>query len=673
MQAALSSVARCVSSLLGPARRLKYGEATELADDALKVLGMLDFQHPSATLLVEACEGQHAEYACGSAVLVCLTADLAAALPRYHRTSELRAWLDGVREAMLHACTVLEELAIPLQLTALPGAQSSMGAPPLAPADWAALCAALAHGRPNEMALAARCAILLGRPPWKLPAAVAVQRLGGLPAARSAVWRGVLLPLTRNHALAAQSVLLTPKGGEESRAAASDAHSTRREHSLSSFRASCVVVGADVLADDAGDLERKGEMSAAHVQWLGSGRGQAPLASTAGVARLSAALRRAGVRLVLATGATNARAECWLADHGVLLLGNLPPAFVQPLCVSAGAALVRDVRAMLHADASGFVDEHRLRVHGALLQGGTTSAAHGEEGVWGAGSGGGHYYLHLRAVPTTSAPADDSGGSGSSSGSSGSGGVVLLVCGPTEDAAAVSACHVRRCLHRLHAALGASGARWLPGAGAAEAACAARLEEQAALLAASPPRNVPPHTQADAPPPHGPWLPPPARSTVLGTREALRHALRVEAFELVSAALRRQLHTRARNLGGTTAGVEAAVAASVQRWRRLPLAEASRRLCAHDPLAAQSDRSSRGAGGLSASLWRSGAAFAPLLEWSDALGSGGGDDAGSGGGGPVLDLLAAKVGVLKASADALEHVLMTDVVVANERPPSVRR
>ena len=75
--------------------------------------------------------------------------------------------------------------------------------------DLQVLGTALAHGAAREMRLAIECAVLLGPVPWPaLSHAVRIHRLVGCAASRSAVGRGLLVPLTPQQRSAAVNLLV---------------------------------------------------------------------------------------------------------------------------------------------------------------------------------------------------------------------------------------------------------------------------------------------------------------------------------------------------------------------------------------------------------------------------------------------------------------------------------
>ena len=81
--AALSAVAACIRTLLGPQRTLKCAHATTtepalISGDSLVVLDRLGLWHPAAVLLLEACEALQKQHGSGVTTLVCLTGELAA-------------------------------------------------------------------------------------------------------------------------------------------------------------------------------------------------------------------------------------------------------------------------------------------------------------------------------------------------------------------------------------------------------------------------------------------------------------------------------------------------------------------------------------------------------------------------------------------------------------------
>ena len=81
----------------------------------------------------------------------------------------------------------------------------------------------MAHGQQKEMALAVRCATLLGRPPWAVRQQVRVHRIVGRAASASVVCRGLLCALTWRER-AKLAALLSPHND------AFDPHTTRTVH-----------------------------------------------------------------------------------------------------------------------------------------------------------------------------------------------------------------------------------------------------------------------------------------------------------------------------------------------------------------------------------------------------------------------------------------------------------
>ena len=615
--AALTAAAHSISSLLGPERRLKYVEDAAVTDSALRVLSALSIDHPSIVLLIEACEGLEAAHGCGAAALTCLTADLAAAVAmRCPRGFELRAVLCGVRAAVQRACGVLDALA-----SSLP--QPLRFERTSCDAEASRLCDALAHGRPFEMALAQRCACLLGPPPWRLRQCVQVQCIGGVPATRSAVWPGILVPLDRRQSTTAQSVMSaawapSPVGG-----------SGRGGRGVRSFCVYAVLLHADLAADSDGGLRRSGEMAADVAVRAPASRSHdgklvvainTPEDATDALAR---SLRAAGVRLVLVCGGSEARLTARLADFDVLVV-NVEPASFYAFCDGARVAPLRDVRA-LWALAEPAHARRRLRVRGCLLHGGIGGASADGRGMQRPSN----VYLHVRAVAPSVGAA-----------SAASGVVVLISCGLSDSAAGVTAAHVRRCLYRLQGAL--ADGRTVAGGGAAEMACAAVLEEDAARHVAA---------AHSAPSPLEPLAATPcmpSASALERSRQERRAAVNAEGMALVGTALRALICRRAHNTGASTAEAEAGVAASIERWRQVGGVDAMRALAAHDEQTVP---------------WH-GAAWGPLCAWvgvADAYGS----REGVGERPPPRDLLSAKGAVLRASVDVLEQVLLPDTVVSS--------
>jgi hypothetical protein len=121
-------------------------------------------------------------------------------------------------------------------------------------------------------------------------------------------------------------------------------------------------------------------------------------------------------------------------------------------------------------------------------------------------------------------------------------------------------------------------------------------------------------------------------------------ALRHEAFSVLSAALVSMLSQRATNAGASARQANDAIAVSMAKWRTTS-EEHAIRLC--------TGATSHGA---RSELWRGGSEWAPLRSVVEGA---------DGARGPVLDVLAVKVGVLRASVDVLEQVLLPDAVLDN--------
>ena len=189
-----------------------------------------------------------------------------------------------------------------------------------------------------------------------------------------------------------------------------------------------------------------------------------------------------------------------------------------------------------------------------------------------------------------------------------------------------------KCLHRLRGALEARCV--LPGAGAFEAACAARLAQEAEAR-----------------------LQRLGRDCSGGGELPLSELLRCEAMLALGTALGSLCLDVLHNAGVARAKAAARLKASDDCWRRLS-APHMRALYQQSP----------------ALLWRD-VGWSPLVG-VDAVGgggSGGGDsggESGSGGsgvGGGVYDTVGAKLAALEASIDTLQLVLLSDAVLTNQR------
>lgn len=174
----------------------------------------------------------------------------------------------------------------------------------------------------------------------------------------------------------------------------------------------------------------------------------------------------------------------------------------------------------------------------------------------------------------------------------------------------------------------------LPGAGAFEAACAARLAQEAEAR-----------------------LQRLGRDCSGGGELPLSELLRCEAMLALGTALGSLCLDVLHNAGVARAKAAARLKASDDCWRRLS-APHMRALYQQSP----------------ALLWRD-VAWSPLVG-VDAVGgggSGGGDsggESGSGGsgvGGGVYDTVGAKLAALEASIDTLQLVLLSDAVLTNQR------
>ena len=213
--------------------------------------------------------------------------------------------------------------------------------------------------------------------------------------------------------------------------------------------------------------------------------------------------------------------------------------------------------------------------------------------------------------------------------------VVVIACGLSDDHASVTAGHVKRCLYRLHGA--ARDGKVVPGGGAAEMACVAALEREAAQHAsnASPPLTV--TTMAIS------------ASELESVRRERRRGLRAEGMALVSSALRQLLCRRARNTGASASELATVVAVSGAHWSQLGEVEDALRDCANRHK--------------QAALFQ-GVEWAPLCAWVGDATRGGRAEPDA----PPLDLLTAKAAVLRASVDVLEQALLPDTVVSNAGP-----
>ena len=204
-----------------------------------------------------------------------------------------------------------------------------------------------------------------------------------------------------------------------------------------------------------------------------------------------------------------------------------------------------------------------------------------------------------------------------------------------------------KCLHRLRGALEAR--RVLPGAGAFEAACAARLAQEAEAR-----------------------LQRFGRDCSDGGELPLSELLRCEAMLALGTALGNLCLDVLHNAGVAPAEAAARLKASDDCWRQLS-APHMRALYQQSP----------------ALLWRD-VAWSPLVG-VDAVGGGGGGDGGGGGGGDggssgdvrssggdsgsggcgggggVYDTVGAKLAALEASIDTLQLLLLSDAVLTNQR------
>mgnify|MGYP001199297712 FL=1 len=172
-----------------------------------------------------------------------------------------------------------------------------------------------------------------------------------------------------------------------------------------------------------------------------------------------------------------------------------------------------------------------------------------------------------------------------------------------------------KCLHRLRGALEAR--RVLPGAGAFEAACAARLAQEAEAR-----------------------LQRFGRDCSDGGELPLSELLRCEAMLALGTALGNLCLDVLHNAGVAPAEAAARLKASDDCWRQLS-APHMRALYQQSP----------------ALLWRD-------VAWSPLVGVDGGDGGDSGG---VYDTVGAKLAALEASIDTLQLLLLSDAVLTNQR------
>ena len=216
--------------------------------------------------------------------------------------------------------------------------------------------ARLSLPKPREMALAVRCAVLTSSTATGAAAsAVSVHRLACRSPRHSAVWEGVLLPLGREEAAAAATVLEDVRCCEERSEVDGDggdgggsdaAGGAAREPQASPFCSMAFWVGAALIdadvASSADGVLRQGEMSLeSHQLAVAPETTPPPTAGDAGgpagdggsgsmAAELAVALRRAGVRVVLARGHCDMRTRSTFADESVLLLSGVPPVVRDP-------------------------------------------------------------------------------------------------------------------------------------------------------------------------------------------------------------------------------------------------------------------------------------------------------------------------------------------------------
>ena len=343
--------------------------------------------------------------------------------------------------------------------------------------------------------------------------------------------------------------------------------------------------------------------------------------------------------MILCSGATDAKTLAYLADEKILLLSNIDRPTWHASCGASGIVPIRDVRTLLAGAEQ--LSQRRIRLRGAVLQGGLGNGLD-EMRVTpnGTSSGANNCYVHLRAVRVASVQQPSSAAQPSSSAGRGGdgGGVVLLACGTTEEMAGVTAGHVKRCLHRLERAM--TGSLLLPGGGACELACAASLERMAALLHT----NQQQQEAAEAK----------AGGGVGGGGDDTRRrafSLRAEGLLILSEALIELVRRRMLNAGASDKEATEVMARSMGVWRSLDDKQ-TRRVCTEKS---------------GAKLWAADVAaakngdalYAPLLAFTRD------QEEAAAGHAPVLDVLAVKLAVLRASADVVEQVLVPDTIISS--------
>ena len=389
--------------------------------------------------------------------------------------------------------------------------------------------------------------------------------------------------------------------------------------------------------------------------------GAAAVAAEQGDQLLASGLRRAGVKLLLVSGAADDSVRSCCEVAGVLPLHGVQPWALRALCDGSGTTPLLDARALGQLPSTRAVDdpsglsgeawpsptaceggmavlEGRLLQAGVLpaeeadikpLKGEKPSAADSPEDC----------YLLLRATPRAATearrqrPSGQAGATNPEHGAANSsGGAAVLLCGITADLAAEGESRFWGCLHRVRAALEARAV--LPGAGACELACAAMLERDVA---------------------EG-WSTAAATGVAAGQDGELSGALRAEAAQCVADALVKLVRIALLNSGATAATAAERIATSLEAWRTLPASEM---------------QSAMRGGGSMRTQW-SEPRWAPLAESAveDGSGSQGGSEARLPAGGPVFDELTSKVAALHASIDVLHQALLSDAMLTTVGPGS---
>ena len=115
---ACSSIVELVRTTLGPRgmdKLIKTQRDTTITNDGATILNLLEIVHPAARLLVDIAKAQDNEVGDGTTTVALLTGEILKEAKGFIEDSmNPQSIIKGLREALTHALTKLEEIAVPV-------------------------------------------------------------------------------------------------------------------------------------------------------------------------------------------------------------------------------------------------------------------------------------------------------------------------------------------------------------------------------------------------------------------------------------------------------------------------------------------------------------------------------------------------------------------------------